>query len=276
VVAKKVFEDDVRSLLESGKTLHQVAAQIGVSYATVQRAVRDFGIKLELVPRSKINIAAMKSEWGEGLDVHEIAARHKVSTSRIYQIVRSEGWLRRPRGKANPVTVTIDEQEFRRQWNDLVSVSVMSETFGVSATHIYRIKARLGLPERLIVRKKATHDRIRILAEKGYTQSEIVKATGFDRTTVRTYCDAAGIKLTTRGERALLDLQRRAEMRQREQEAPAKPTPKPKPEAQRFFTPLHARVLRTKGRWSALAEIATQEGLRMAQVQRIWHEVRVG
>ena len=194
-----------------------------------------------------LEVAAKMAERGDA--VAKMAKTFGVTDSTMRSALRDAGIpFRDSRFK-----LTVNDDLFRADWIAGKRVCDIAREHGISETHASTYARKLGLPARdgQASRRKASDEDIKALYEQGLKPTEIARETGISAKTIYGRLDRIiGAK--------------------------PKPKPAPKPAPSKSFPPLHARILRTKGRWSALAEIAAQEGLRMAQVQRIWHEVRVG
>jgi transposase len=204
-----------------------------------------------VVAKKKIDVEIARRMAAEGKSVQQMADRMGVSYDGMYSALRDNGI----RARDSRFRCTVDIDALRADWISGMSVKAMMERHKVSNSHVYYLSRKYEFPlrDKSAKTRRVTDEDILTLHREGMSSRHIAEAVGVSHKSVyRRLSQLVGPKAE-------------------------KAAPKPKPEApSKAFPPLHARVLRTKGRWSALAEIAAQEGLRMAQVQRIWHEVRVG
>lgn len=169
----------------------------------------------------------------------------------------------------------IDREELKALWRDSDMTQVqMAAHFGCSRYAVGLAAKRAGLPPRPSASKKIDADQLRRMwSDPGMKLAAIAAHFGCSDSAVSQAAKAAG--LPPRPRRAS------GSGRQPEQAAPKPPrltaSPHVAPEGPRDDRAvLTGRLLDSKGRYTALAEIAQGQGWTMAEAQRRWHVARAG
>lgn len=262
----------------------EVAARMGFSGGVIGRASQKMDLPRRPVPPLDGDPEDLRRLWRDpSVPIARIARIFAASINRVQRIAAVMGL--EPRDDQRPGRVDLGRLRTLWQRNDL-TLEQIGDDMGVSNVAIFRAAKQLELPDRARGKKRGT-------AFRDNVDRAAFKTAWHDMSlTVDDLADRFGVSVSTICDAGpYLGLpDRHALRREARQQAPvlravhrpvlqAAPHPKPglcarpklpAPEAR----PADADILASKGRYSKMAEVADRHGLRPAEVQRRFHQLR--
>jgi DNA-directed RNA polymerase specialized sigma24 family protein len=215
---EKFTIEDIRRLRVQGKSVSQIAEDLGVRVSSLYEKLKARGVTMaDLTPddvsvpqgrRPSFTIAQLRAAWTPGMSKDEVAAALGVKWSTILYRLRREGI---PMSKVAPKgtkvrTTKIDLRKVRDLRAEGLTFSEIGEELGVDPTAVSKALSRKGTSLKKITPKSVevkvgrpgyiTMDDIKAKYEhRGMTKADIARALGVDRGSVQYRLKSAGLTL---------------------------------------------------------------------------------
>lgn len=170
-VAVDIPAEELRRRWEAGETLQEIAEHFDVNPATIEWRLVRLGLKR---PRPGIDWVHVRTLWGEGKSVREIARKANTSPSAVRHI------LSQPEENVGP---NIRRSQVLAWAQKGLSQGEIAQKVGLSQTHVSRILSEMGGYGSEMI--KARHQRVLDLHDTGRTPPEIGEETGYHPASVR-------------------------------------------------------------------------------------------
>ena len=207
ILSPERIEEIIRGY-ESGESAAVLAARNGVSVFTILYHLRKHRVVLRPKGRPLVRPAqadAMIEDYRAGMPVHEITAKHGLSTGTLYNLIRRRGvdlrgYDGRNRVRAGKARANLDLAAAAFEYDLGRSIREVAAAFGVSSSTLHRALVQYGVRMRSMGRGKAGIDRASAVAdyESGVPVSEIAAKHQVAVSTVYKWL-AEGVDLRGRG-----------------------------------------------------------------------------
>lgn len=214
---EKFTIEDIRRLRVQGKSVSQIAEELGVRVSSLYEKLKARGVTMsDLTPddvsvpqgrRPSFTIAQLRAAWTPGMSKDEVAAALGVKWSTILYRLRQEGIpMSKVAPKGTKVRTTIDLRKVRDLRAEGLTFSEIGEELGVDPTSVSKALSRKGTSLKKITPKGVevkvgrpgyiTMDDIKAKYEhRGMTKADIARALGVDRGSVQYRLKSAGLTL---------------------------------------------------------------------------------
>ncbi len=185
-------------LLNSGKTVRQIKAELNIANDTFYKLLDERGIAYK---KQKVTVSnTLKDKISEflaqGLTVPEICGRLNITAFRYYSIVKNAG-IQHPRTAKVVNAAKITAEQLKEKINSGLSVSDICEFFGISSSAYYSLLKAFKIPsavKEVAVRNASiTKEQLLELIKSGKSMKEILKELGINETAYSSLISKYGI-----------------------------------------------------------------------------------